>query len=67
MTKSTETKSTDLATLESAVLADISAAADPASLDAVRVAALGKKGRISELLATLGLWPNRQRVEIACE
>jgi phenylalanyl-tRNA synthetase alpha chain len=61
MTKSTETKSTDLATLESAVLADISAAADPASLDAVRVAALGKKGRISELLATLGSLPADQR------
>src|ERR1700754_3229874 len=45
---------TDLATLESQILTDIAAAGDEAALEAVRVAALGKKGSISALLATLG-------------
>src|SRR5512139_2338860 len=45
---------TDLANLESQILADIAAAGDEAALEAVRVAALGKKGSISALLATLG-------------
>ena len=35
-------------------LAEIAAAGDEAALEAVRVAALGKKGSISALLATLG-------------
>ena len=38
---------TDLANLESQILADIAAAGDEAALEAVRVAALGKKGSIS--------------------
>src|ERR1700743_309550 len=45
---------TDLAQLESQVLTDIAAAGDEAALEAVRVAALGKKGSISALLSTLG-------------
>src|ERR1700674_1755375 len=45
---------TDLAKLESQILADVAAANDEAALEAVRVAALGKKGSISALLATLG-------------
>src|SRR3978361_2093162 len=45
---------TDLANLETQILADIAAAGDEATLEAVRVAALGKKGSISALLATLG-------------
>ena len=45
---------TDLAQLESQILADIAAAGDEAALEAVRVSALGKKGSISALLATLG-------------
>src|ERR1700760_2716934 len=44
----------DLATLEQKILADVAAAGDEAALEAVRVAALGKKGAISALLATLG-------------
>src|ERR1700720_4289220 len=44
----------DLATLEQTILGQIAAAADEAALEAVRVAALGKKGSISALLATLG-------------
>jgi phenylalanyl-tRNA synthetase alpha chain len=45
---------TDLASLEQKILGDIAAAGDEAALEAVRVAALGKKGSISALLATLG-------------
>jgi phenylalanyl-tRNA synthetase alpha chain len=45
---------TDIGALESALLADIAAAADEQGLEAVRVAALGKKGSVSEMLKTLG-------------
>jgi len=45
---------TDLADLQSATLAEIDAADSEAALESVRVAALGKKGAISELLSTLG-------------
>jgi len=43
-----------LTTLETALLADIAATGDEPALEAVRVAALGKKGSVSELLKTLG-------------
>ena len=45
---------TDLAYLQAQTLAAIAGAADEAALEAVRVAALGKKGAISALLAMLG-------------
>ncbi len=45
---------TDLSSLESETLAAIAAASDENALEAVRVGALGKKGSISALLATLG-------------
>ena len=44
----------DLATLEQTILKEIADAGDETALEAVRVAALGKKGSISALLATLG-------------
>lgn len=44
----------DLASLETALLGDIASAADEPAIEAVRVAALGKKGSVSELLKTLG-------------
>src|SRR5579871_1339851 len=44
----------DLTTLEQSILGQIAASNDEAALEAVRVAALGKKGSISALLATLG-------------
>src|SRR5207247_3159710 len=44
----------DLAKLETEILSQIAAAGDEAALEVVRVAALGKKGSISALLATLG-------------
>ncbi len=40
--------------LERSILAEIEAADTEAALDAVRVAALGKKGSVSALMATLG-------------
>jgi phenylalanyl-tRNA synthetase alpha chain len=53
--------STDLSALESDLLRDISGAADLGALEQVRVAALGKKGRVSELMAQLGKLPPEQR------
>jgi phenylalanyl-tRNA synthetase alpha chain len=44
----------DLVTLEQTILGEIAAASDETALEAVRVAALGKKGSISALLSTLG-------------
>ena len=45
---------TDIAALQSDILAQVTGAGDEAALEAVRVAALGKKGSISELMKTLG-------------
>jgi phenylalanyl-tRNA synthetase alpha chain len=44
----------DISSLEKQILDSIAAASDEAALEAVRVAALGKKGSISELLKSLG-------------
>jgi len=53
---------TDPAVLETTLLADVAGASDEAQLEAVRVAALGKKGAISELLASLGkLTPDERK------
>lgn len=52
---------TDIAQLETTLLADIAAAPDEAALETVRVAALGKKGSISELLAGLGKMAPEER------
>jgi len=45
---------TDLKSLEATLLAEISSAGDEAAIEALRVAALGKKGSISERMKTLG-------------
>jgi phenylalanyl-tRNA synthetase alpha chain len=44
----------DIATLETALLADILAATDETALEAVRIAALGKAGSVTALLKTMG-------------
>ncbi len=44
----------DLEQLERQILEDIAAAVDEQGIEAVRVAALGKKGTVSEKLKTLG-------------
>jgi phenylalanyl-tRNA synthetase alpha chain len=51
----------DLRALETAVLADIEAAPDEAALESVRIAVLGKKGTLSELLSGLGKMPPDER------
>ena len=51
----------DLATLEQTILGQIDGAGDEAALEAVRVAALGKKGSISALLSTLGKMSPEER------
>ena len=54
----------DLARLESEILDAIASASDEAALEAVRVGALGKKGSISALLATLGkMSPDERKTE----
>ena len=54
----------ELATLETSLLSAVSAAADEAALEAVRVAALGKQGSVSALLKTLGsMTPDERKSE----
>jgi len=53
---------TDTESLEQRILADIASASDETALEAVRVAALGKKGAVSELLKSLGgMSPDERR------
>jgi phenylalanyl-tRNA synthetase alpha chain len=54
---------TDLNQLEFDLLAQVDAAGDEASLEALRLAALGKKGSVSELLKTLGAMTPEERKE----
>jgi len=51
----------DLENLKTSLLAEIAAAGDEAAIEAVRVAALGKKGSVSELLKTLGSMTPEER------
>src|SRR3569833_49647 len=54
----------DAASLQSDILAQVLAAGDEAALETIRVAALGKKGSISELLKTLGaMSPDERKVQ----
>ncbi|HWU55670.1 MAG TPA: phenylalanine--tRNA ligase subunit alpha [Rhizomicrobium sp.] len=55
---------TEIAQLQSEILAAVAGAADEAALEAVRVSALGKKGSVSALLATMGsLSPDERKVQ----
>ncbi|MCF1483123.1 MULTISPECIES: phenylalanine--tRNA ligase subunit alpha [Rhizobium/Agrobacterium group] len=51
----------DLESLKTSLLADIAAASDEVSIEAVRLAAMGKKGSVSELLKTLGSMTPEER------
>jgi phenylalanyl-tRNA synthetase alpha chain len=51
----------DMETLENSLMAEIAAASDEQAIEAVRVAALGKKGAVSELLKTLGSMSPEER------
>ena len=58
------TDMTDLANLQSQILAAIGAAATPDALEAVRIDALGKQGSVSGLLKTLGqMSPEERQVQ----
>ncbi len=52
----------DISELEGGIVSAITAAADEATLEAVRVAALGKKGSISERMKTLGGMSQEERL-----
>ena len=51
----------DLEALRERILADVAAACDEPAIEAVRVAALGKKGAVSEKLKTLGVMSPEER------
>lgn len=51
----------DIAALERALVSEIGAARDLPALEQVRIAALGRKGQVSELMAELGKLPPDQR------
>jgi len=55
------TDTTDLSALEGALLAEIAGAGDLDAIERVRIAALGRKGRVPELMAKLGSLPADQR------
>ena len=59
MTKMTQ--ETDITAIERSLIAEIAAAGDLAAIERVRIAALGKKGRVPELMARLGALPAEQR------
>ena len=56
-----DAQTTDLHALETDLLGRIAAASDEASLEALRVEALGKQGAISQLMRTLGQMASEQR------
>ncbi len=57
----------ELPTLEAELLASIGEAADMAALEAARVAALGKKGRLTQLMRGLGTMAAEERKARAAE
>ncbi len=57
----TDTATADLEALEARFATDIAGASDLAALDAVRVAAVGKKGEVSVLMKTLGKMSPEER------
>ncbi len=58
---------TNLSALKHECTAAVEAANDVASLEEVRVATLGKKGRLTEVLKTLGTLPADQRKEFGAQ
>jgi phenylalanyl-tRNA synthetase alpha chain len=52
---------TEITALEGALLAEIAGAGDLEAIERVRIAALGKRGRVPELMAKLGSLPADQR------
>ncbi len=55
------TTASDLSKLEEDLLSEVAASKDLASLDQVRVSAVGKKGRVSALMSKLGSLPAEER------
>ena len=55
------TDNSEISALETALVGEIAAAGDLAALERLRISALGKKGRVSELMGKLGSLPADQR------
>ena len=53
----------DIEVIKKEIVEQITNASDLKALDDVRVNAVGKKGRITELLKTLGSMPMEERIE----
>src|SRR4029077_5782149 len=54
----------NIGTLEQEILASVASAKDEATLEAVRISALGKSGSVSALLKTLGtMTPDERKVQ----
>ena len=53
----------DITTLEQTILAEIGTASDEATLEAIRVSSLGKKGSVSQMMKTLGSMSPEERQE----
>ena len=51
----------ELGALRAELVAKVTAAGDIAALEEIRVSALGKKGRITDLMKTLGTLPSDAR------
>ena len=51
----------DLKTLEASLLSEIATAGDLGAIETVRISALGKKGRVAELMQKLGGLPADER------
>src|ERR1700743_1513799 len=58
-----QTTAADLSAIKQELVSGIAAAKDAATLDSIRVKALGKSGKITELMKTLGTLPPEQRKE----
>ena len=52
----------DIESIKNSIIEQINSADNAKALDDVRVAALGKKGQITELLKTLGSMPLEERI-----
>ena len=62
--RTAETSMSELEQLEQGLMADIAAAGDETEIEAVRVAAIGKKGAVSERMKTLGRMSPEERQEM---
>ena len=64
MTKGTTVQTVDIKALQDSALQDIAAATSTKDLEQVRIAVLGKKGSLTQVLRSMGEVPKEQRAEV---